>query len=402
MTYYLRRGDVPAKRHVRHLGADGARLSEELMGAEGFSGASSLLYHRHSPSALCAIEQLDRPATGLVANQPLRPWHIPPAGGGDPGSSDMVSGRQVMFGNDQVTISRLRAGATSPLYRNACGDELVHLRHGAARMESVFGTLEVREGDYVVVPASTTHRWVIDPTAPVDALVVESRGHIGFPERYLTPRGQLREGAPFCERDIRPPIGPLVVEDSGPVAVEVRTRGGWARHHHVAHPFDVVAWDGCLWPYALSIHDFEPVVGRIHQPPPVHQTFSGPGFVVCSFVPRPYDFDPEAVRVPYHHSNVDSDEVLYYASGEFMSRRGTGIGPGSLTLHPAGFVHGPQPGSYEASLQRDGTDETAVMIDTFSPLSLGGAAVDSADPGYPWSWAGRPVREDAAGPVDPA
>ena len=183
--------------------------------------------------------------------------------------------------------------------------------------------------------------------------MVEAAGHVAVPDRYLTATGQLREGAPFSERDLRPPEGPLVVDDEGPVPVLVRSRQGWSRHCHARHPFDVVGWDGCAYPFALSIRDFEPIVGRIHQPPPVHQTFAGPGFVVCSFVPRPFDFDPAAIKVPYHHANVDSDEVLFYSAGDFMSRKGAGIEVGSLTLHPAGFVHGPQPGSVEASVGRD-------------------------------------------------
>jgi homogentisate 1,2-dioxygenase len=221
-------------------------------------------------------------------------------------------------------------------------------------------------------------------------LVLEAAGHVSIPSRYLTPTGQLREGAPFSERDLRPPLEPLVADQDGPAPVLVRSRQGWSRHCHANHPFDVVGWDGCAYPFALSIRDFEPLVGRIHQPPPVHQTFAGPGFVVCSFVPRPYDFDPESVKVPYHHANVDSDEVLFYAAGDFMSRRGSGVGVGSLTLHPSGFVHGPQPGSVEASVDATRTDETAVMIDTFAPLEISAASRSVADLSYPWSWARPP------------
>jgi homogentisate 1,2-dioxygenase len=270
------------------------------------------------------------------------------------------------------------------LYRNAAGDELVYVQSGRATMESVFGVLPVGAGDYVVIPASTTHRWVLEE--PVEALVLETKGHVGIPPRYLTATGQMREGAPFSERDLRPPDGPLVVEE-GATPVLVRSRQGWSRHCHATHPFDVVGWDGCCYPYAFSIHDFEPIAGRIHQPPPVHQTFAGPGFVVCSFVPRPFDFGEGVVKVPYHHANVDSDEVLFYSDGDFMSRKGAGIEPGSLTLHPAGFVHGPQPGSVEASMDAVRTEETAVMIDTFEPLLVSDAARSVAADDYPWSWA---------------
>ncbi|MGH9055042.1 MAG: homogentisate 1,2-dioxygenase [Acidimicrobiales bacterium] len=388
MTYYVQAGDVPPKRHTWHEGGDGRRLAEELMGEEGFSGASSLLYHRHSPSALTAVEPAPGERSALSANHPLLPWHVQApklAPGGD-----LVTGRHVLLGNDDVTICWADADESSGLYRNAAGDELVYVHSGQAVMESVFGALVVSAGDYVVVPASTTHRWVLPERGALQALVLEASSHVTVPPRYLTATGQMREGAPFSERDLRPPAGPLVVDEDGPSEVLVRGRQGWSRHRHAHHPFDVVGWDGCVYPFAFSIRDFEPIVGRTHQPPPVHQTFAGRGFVVCSFVPRPFDFGPGAVKVPYHHANVDSDEVLFYAEGDFMSRRGTGIGQGSLTLHPAGFVHGPQPGSVEASVGASRTEETAVMVDTFSPLLVSDAARSVADADYPWSWA-RPA-----------
>jgi homogentisate 1,2-dioxygenase len=387
MTYYVRVGDVPPKRHTWHEDASGSRLAEELMGEEGFSGRSSLLYHRRSPSAITGVEPARVERGALAPNDPLLPWHIR-APQLEPGG-DLVLGRRVLMGNAEVTICWADAERTSELYRNAGGDELVYVQSGRPRFESVFGCIEAGPGDYVVVPASTTHRWVLDAGAPVQALVLEAARRIEIPERYLTRTGQMREGAPYCERDLRPPDGPLVVDDDGPVSVLIRGRHGWSRHCHAHHPFDVVGWDGCAYPYALSIRDFEPIVGRIHQPPPVHQTFAGAGFVVCSFVPRLFDFDPRAVKVPYHHANVDSDEVLFYSAGEFMSRSGAGIGQGSLTLHPAGFVHGPQPGSVEASVGATRTEETAVMVDTFSPLMVGADARAVADPGYPWTWADR-------------
>ena len=257
-------------------------------------------------------------------------------------------------------------------------------------MQTIFGTLELGPGDYALVPASTTHRILPDrETGPLQGLVLEAVGHIDVPARYLTQRGPLREGAPYSERDFRAPRIPLLV-DGSEVDVLVATRSGLSRHRHVSHPFDVVGWDGSLYPFAFSIYDFEPIVGRFHQPPPVHQTFEGPGFVVCSFVPRPYDFGEGAVKIPYHHANVDSDEVIFYVSGDFMSRAGSGIEAGSLTLHPAGFVHGPQPGSVEASLQAIRTDELATMVDTFSPLSLSEEARRVADPTYFLSWARPP------------
>jgi homogentisate 1,2-dioxygenase len=306
-----------------------------------------------------------------------------------------VGARRLLLANDDVRLLVAQPTEASGLYRNATGDEIVYLRTGAARLESSFGELECRAGDYVVVPTGTTHRWVPEDgpsTEPVAALVIEARGHVGPPERYLSRTGQFLEHSPYCERDLHAPDAPLVVDDGGAgtdggVEVLVRQRSGLTRYRYAHHPFDVVGWDGCLYPYRFSIHDFEPVTGRVHQPPPVHQTFAGPRFVVCSFVPRKLDYHPLSVPAPYNHANVDSDEVLYYCAGNFTSRKGAGIDVGSISLHPGGFTHGPQPGSVEASLGAESTDEMAVMIDTFAPLSLGLDARACEDADYPWSWA---------------
>ena len=386
MPQYRRVGDVPTKRHVFHQSPTG-RLAEELMGQEGFSGASSLLYHRASPSAILSAEPVVIERERPTPNDALRPLHLRLGSLGEAG--DPVTGRRTLLGNADLTISWVHATRSSELYRNAAGDETVFVAEGRGVLESVFGRLDVAAGDYVVVPASTTHRWVVGADTPIRLLVLEANGHMTIPDRYLTRTGQLREGAPYSERDLRGPDGPLTVEGEQ-VPVLIRHRSGWARHVHACHPFDVVGWDGCVYPFAFSIRDFEPIVGRLHQPPPVHQTFAGAGFVVCSFVPRLLDFDPDAVRVPYHHANVDSDEVLFYLDGDFTSRRGTGIGSNSLTLHPAGFVHGPQPGSAEAAAHASRTDETAVMVDTFRPLGVTPAALAASDDQYLRSWA-RPV-----------
>lgn len=384
MPHYRAVGDVPRKRHLRTPGPDGALLYEELMGEEGFAGESSLLYHLRSPSALVGAAPVEAEGADLVANDPLLPRHLRtpllPAGG------DPVGGRHLLLGNDDVRISWVAADRSGPLRRNALGDELAFVQAGAGRLESVFGLLDVAAGDYVVVPRSATHRWVVPDGGRLDLLVLEAGGHIRPPARYLSPTGQFLEHAPYCERDIRGPDGPHLDAADGPAEVEVRHRDGVSRHTVASSPFDVVAWAGCLYPWALSISDFEPIVGSIHQPPHVHQTFEGPGFVVCSFVPRPYDFHDGAIKVPYHHANVDSDEVLFYSAGDFMSRGGSGIGVGSISLHPGGFVHGPQPGSMEAATDKERTEEVAVMVDTFRPLSLGRAALEVSDEAYPWSW----------------
>lgn len=386
MPYFRSVGDVPNKRHVRTAKPGGGLVFEELTGEEGFSGESSLLYHLSSPSAIVAAEPADDGRAPFVPNTPLLPRHLRtpllPAGG------DAVTARQPLLGNGDLALAWVSADRTSPLYRNALGDELAYVQEGAAVLESVFGRLAAGPGDYVIVPRSTTHRWAVADGGYVELLVIEARGHIRPPRRYLSPAGQFLEHAPYCERDLRTPDGPLLDPVEGPVDVLVRHRDGLSVHRHARSPLDVIGWAGCLYPWALSIHDFEPIVGSIHQPPHVHQTFQGEGFVVCSFVPRPYDFHEGAVKVPYHHSNVDSDEVLFYSDGDFMSRAGSGIGIGSISLHPSGFVHGPQPGSVERAADQDRTEELAVMIDTFRPLDLAPAALAIADDQYPWTWAG--------------
>jgi homogentisate 1,2-dioxygenase len=388
MPYYRRVGEIPPKRHTQFRGPDGELYAEELMGTEGFSSSSSLLYHRRPPTALVAAEAVPEKDPGLGPNEPLLPHHL--RTGNLAAGGDLVADRTLLLANAFVRLLVAQPSEPSGLYRNATGDEIVYLRQGNARLDSVFGSLECHAGDYVVVPTSTTHRWVPDGDEPVHALIIEARGHVGPPDRYLSATGQFLEHSPYCERDLRGPDEPLIAggdDAERPADVLVRQRNGLTRYRYAHHPFDVVGWDGCLYPYKLSIYDFEPVTGRVHQPPPVHQTFAGPRFVVCSFVPRKLDYHPLAVPVPYNHANVDSDEVLYYCAGDFTSRKGAGIEPGSISLHPAGFIHGPQPGSVERALGQEATDEMAVMLDTFDPLLLaeGARACDDAD--YAWSWA---------------
>ncbi len=379
--FYRRVGHVPDKRHTVHLDEGGDRLLEELVGQEGFSDVSSLLYHRHSPSALVSVEAVDDERPPLVPLHPVAPLHL--RTGDVAMGADPVLGRKLLLGNEDVRVCVASASESSPLYRDAVGDQLAYVQSGNCVLESVFGTTQLRAGDYVVIPAGVTHRWTV--VSPVEVLFFESSAHVRAPRKYLSAAGQFLEHAPYCERDIRPPDGPFVVSGEN-VEVIVRTRSGLTRHTQVHHPFDVVGWDGGLYPWALSIHDFEPIVGSLHQPPPVHQTFEGPNFVVCSFVPRLFDFHPDAVKIPYFHSNVDSDEVIFYSVGNFMSRGTAGIGVGSITVHPAGFVHGPQPGSYERSVDATRTEEIAVMLDTFRPLRITDTAQAVSDPEYIHSW----------------
>jgi homogentisate 1,2-dioxygenase len=387
VPYYRAVGQIPRKRHTQFRAPGGELYAEELMGSEGFSGASALLYHRGRPTAIVDAKTWEGPQEPLTANVPLLPRHYK-THKLDVGGADTVTGRQLLLANADVRISYAVAESPSPLYRNATGDECVYVEAGRAVVETVFGPLSVGPGDYVMLPTSTTHRWVPEAGELLRTLVIEATGHVRVPGRYLSGGGQFLEHAPYCERDLRSPAE-LSVAEGDDVDVVVRHRGGMTRYTYAHHPFDVVGWDGCGYPYAFNIADFEPIVGRIHMPPPVHQTFEGPNFVVCSFCPRPFDFDPLAVPAPYNHANVDSDEVLFYVGGDFMSRRGSGIEQGSISLHPAGFIHGPQPGSVDASIGKPGTEEWAVMVDTFRPLELGPAATACEDVGYAWTWAGR-------------
>jgi homogentisate 1,2-dioxygenase len=396
MAYYQRRGTVPPKRHTQHRDADGRLYYEELMGEEGFSSDSSLLYHRAIPSALVRARPWQLPDQATSPNEPLLPRHLQLHTlfkEADLDTTDVVTGRRLVLGNDDVRIAYVHAGQASPLYRNAVGDECVYVESGSATVETVFGTLPARAGDYVLIPRATTHRWL--PGADgVRAYCIEANSHITPVRRYLSKFGQLLEHAPYCERDLHGPGEPQIVEDEN-VEIYVKHRGsgpsGLAGSVHVSphHPFDVVGWDGCLYPYTFNVEDYMPITGKVHQPPPAHQVFEGNNFVICNFVPRKVDYHPLSIPVPYYHSNVDSDEVMFYCGGDYEARKGSGIGNGSISLHPGGHSHGPQPGAYERSIGVEYFDELAVMVDTFRPLRLGEAGRASDDGKYAWSWAER-------------
>jgi homogentisate 1,2-dioxygenase len=397
MAFYRQVGEVPPKRHTQFRRPDGGLYAEELMGEEGFSADAALLYHRGIPSALLDARPWELPDQGLTPNAPLLPRHLglhdlfP---GEEHKSVDPVTGRRLVLGNADVRISYAASSLPSPLYRNATGDECVFVERGTASVETVFGALDVGPGDHVILPRATTHRWLPTGDEPLRTYAIEANSHITPPTRYLSRFGQFLEHSPYSERDLRGPAEPLLVEGSE-VEVYVKHRGngpgGLAGTVHVVpdHPFDVVGWDGCLYPYAFNVADFEPITGRVHQPPPVHQVFQAQNFVICTFVPRKVDYHPLAVPVPYYHSNVDSDEVMFYVDGDYEARKGSGIGTGSVSLHPGGHSHGPQPGAVERSLGAEFFDELAVMVDTFRPLSLGegGVAVDDGE--YAWSWSRR-------------
>jgi homogentisate 1,2-dioxygenase len=401
MPYYRSAGDVPRKRHTQHRTPEGGLYSEELMGEEGFSSDSSLLYHVGIPSAVVDVRAWDLPDQTLTPNHPMAPRHFATHALFDGGATgvDAVTGRRLLLGNGDVRLSYVVADAPSPLYRNAVGDECLYVESGRAEVRTLFGDLSVGEGDYVIVPRATTYD-VVPTGGPVRIYAIEANSHIGPPKRYLSRYGQLLEHAPYCERDLRGPAEPRVV-DGEDVDVHIKHRGpgpggiAGTVHTYPRHPFDVVGWDGCLYPYAFNIADYEPITGRIHQPPPAHEVFAGANFVVCNFVPRKVDYHPLAVPVPYYHSNVDSDEVMFYVRGDYEARKGSGIGQGSISLHPGGHPHGPQPGAVERSIGAEFFDELAVMVDTFRPLELGEAARATDDGRYAWSWSGgRRIRAE--------
>jgi homogentisate 1,2-dioxygenase len=392
MAFYRRVGSVPPKRHTQHRDEQGRLYYEELMGEEGFSGDSSLLYHRGLPPAIVDSSVWEPPDQRLVPNHPLRHRHLRLHELFPDGAADVVTGRRLILGNEDVRISYVVAGHESPLYRNAIGDDLVYVESGAAQVDTVFGTLRAHGGDHVLLPRATTHRWRPEGPEPLRAYIIEGTGHIVPPKRYLSKYGQFLENSPYCERDLSGPAE-VRIEDGTEIEVLVKHRPGGeiagTRMVYATHPFDVVGWDGCLYPYTFDIANFEPITGRVHQPPPVHQVFEGNNFVVCDFVPRKVDYHPLSIPVPYYHSNVDSDEVLFYCGGNYEARRGSGIGQGSVSVHPGGYAHGPQPGAYERSIGVEFFDELAVMVDTFRPLRLGEGALACEDPDYAWTWSGR-------------
>jgi homogentisate 1,2-dioxygenase len=390
MPYFTRVGEVPRKRHTVFRQPEGSLYWEELIGEEGFVGDTSLLYHRKPPGTLTAIEQVPMDEE-LVPNDPISPLHLQPHM--LPGKGDAVLDRFLLVGNDDVRIAYAVATQTSTLYKNTVGDEVAYVESGRGTFESTFGRLDVAEGDYVVIPTSTIHRWVVTDGEELRLLIVQATGHIDPPDRYLSKRGQFIEGTPYCELDIRRPTE-LVQGEGTDVPVVVRTRTGLTRHVHRHHPLDVVGWHGGMYPWAVSIFDFEPITGRLHQPPPMHQIFEAPGFVMCNFVPRLLDYHPDAVPSPPFHSNVDSDEFLFYAKGTTNTRQGSGVGIGSISIHPAGFIHGPHPGNVERALGKTRAEEYQVMVDTHRPLLISAAARSIVDADYPFSWA---ALEDSEG-----
>jgi homogentisate 1,2-dioxygenase len=382
MPVYHRLGEIPSKRHKVFRKPSGELYAEELMGNMGFVGPSSLLYHVERPTAIRALRTLKEIHWDPAPCEPLRHRHFRTKQLTKSGNA-ILDRIPLVFNND-VSMSIVRpADEVSQFYRNAQGDEIVYVSEGTGVLESPFGSIEFGEGDYLVIPRGILHRYRFTSEKRV-LLVLESAGYVRPPKRYRNEYGQLIESSPYSERDMRVPQNLETRDEKGEFRLIVKKANSLTEMMLAYHPFDVVGWDGYYYPWAINIHNFEPRVGRFHLPPPTHQMFEGDGFVVCSFCPRPYDFDPEAVPAPYNHSNVMSDEVLYYANSEFMSRKG--IEYGSITLHPDGLAHGPQPGRTEASIGQKDTNELAVMVDTFRGLYVSQEACGVEDENYYLSW----------------
>ena len=383
MPIYHTLGSIPRKRHIAFRKPDGSIYNEELVGHEGFSGTSSLLYHVHPPTTVKSVRRLKETAYEIDPDKTLRHRHFLTSRV-KPGGSPTLDRIPLLCNSDIAMLYVEPNKADEHFYRNAQGDELVYVSKGSGVLESQYGELPYREGDYLIIHRGILHRYRMDAGVQHKLVVFESRGHVRTPKRYRNEFGQIKEGAPYSERDFRRPANLVTKDEKGDFPLIIKQYDGLNEVVLDHHPSDVIGWDGCFYPWAFNIADFEPIVGRVHQPPPVHQTFEGDGFVVCSFCPRPFDFDPEAVPAPYNHSNVDSDEVLYYASSEFMSRKG--IEFGSITHHPDGIPHGPHPGRAEASIGAKYTNELAVMMDSFRPLRVATQALPLEDPKYQRSW----------------
>jgi homogentisate 1,2-dioxygenase len=384
---YFSLGEIPAKRH-QQFRRNGTLLVEEVLGYEGFSGNESILYHLQSPCRIAQAAEFER----IEHEEWVPDTHVhrlTDTGGVEPGG-DWLTGRRVLMWNADLEMAICKpTDERTGFYRDGEGDELIFVVEGSGTVETVFGELPYRQHDYVVIPRGTTYR-VVPEGGPQTWLCFHTPGELETPNRYRNRYGQLLEHAPYSQRDFHPPRRLVTHRDEdGEHEVLVRVRGGLQRYVLDYHPLDVVGWDGYVYPYTFNIHDFEPRAGRFHLPPPAHQTFQGPNFVICSFCPRELDWDPTAVPIPYHHSNLQSEEVIYYVDGQFGSRRGVDVG--SITVHPSGLPHGPQPGLVEKSLGARRTEELAVMWDTFRPLKLTPLSRELDDPSYAYSWRDQEV-----------
>jgi homogentisate 1,2-dioxygenase len=384
MPYYHTLGSIPHKRHTQFRKPDGSLYAEQLFSTEGFSNDYSLLYHCHPPTEIISTDEpYDvQPVIAeekMLKHRSFEGFRIKP-------EKDFLKSRKAVLVNSDchVVLAAPQESLTDYFYKNADADEMIFVHEGGGVLKTMYGNLSFGYGDYLVIPRGTVYQ--LHFSGKDNRLfIVESFSPVRYPKKYLSKYGQLLEHSPYCERDIRGPQELQTIDQSGDFLIKTKKKGIIYGIHYAHHPFDVIGWDGCCYPYIFSIHDFEPITGRVHQPPPVHQTFEGNNYVVCSFCPRLFDYHPQAIPAPYNHSNIDSDELIYYVDGDFMSRKN--VTRGMITLHPGGIPHGPHPGALERSIGAKETKELAVMVDTFHPLQLTVAALEIENPGYTMSWA---------------
>ncbi len=383
MPHYHTLGQIPRKRHTIFRKPDGSLYAEQLVSTEGFSDLYSLVYHCNPPTMVLKIDEpfSVAPEVGIDPNMQHRSFD----GFEAPAVDDFLESRiPVLYNNDLcISLAAPRESMTGYFYKNSGSDEMLFIHKGQGTLKTMYGDLPFGYGDHLLIPRGVIYQIQFD-SIDNRLFIIESNTPLRFPARYLNKAGQLLEHAPFCERDIRKPQHLVTYDEKGDFLVKIKRNDTIWPYHYATHPFDLIGWDGYHYPYSFSIHDFEPITGRLHQPPPVHQTFETPSFVVCAFVPRLYDYHPESIPAPYNHSNVDSDEVLYYVDGDFMSRNN--ISKGMITLHPTGIPHGPAPGAVERSIGARETKELAVMVDTFRPLKITRQALALENPDYFRSW----------------
>lgn len=383
MPIYHKLGNIPSKRHTIFENPKGGICYEELFGTIGFDGMSSLLYHTHRPTMVSEINGAIDVSPKIAVEKSVTSRLL--EGFNIESEDDFLDSRKTLLVNSDIEIGLAapRKSLTDYFYKNADADELIFVHKGTGTLRTFLGNIKFEYGDYLVIPRGMIYQIEFD-TEDNRLLFSESRSPIYTPKRYRNWFGQLLEHSPFCERDYKLPQDLETYDEKGEFVMKVKKQGMLHELVYATHPFDVVGWDGYNFPYGFSIHNFEPITGRIHQPPPVHQTFETNTFVVCSFCPRLYDYHPKSIPAPYNHSNIDSDEMLYYVDGDFMSRNN--IEQGHITLHPAGIPHGPAPGAMERSIGQTKTAELAVMIDTFSPLKITEEAMQIDDGKYYKSW----------------